>query len=665
MCACDRVAGRSAPALCASRTPTATPRGRVVAALLAGEEIPLSGTRPSASWPGLRARRPDRPRPGWTPAAALNHPLPASPILSGRGSRPDPAPGLPHGAPGLRHRGGGRPPPSRRRRLRDQHRATRAAVARRHHLRAGPRDPRGRRAQRHRSPHPRRRRSRRPRGPVQAAADGMLAKLDHLESELTRLLSALRTSGEASTRVSPPSRRTSPRASRPRPRATRLAAGVRAPPGRTRRPRRGLAAACRRAGLAARVPRTRRRARRGRDSPPRRRGLAAAPRADSPPRRRARLAARRRGLARPPLDAPSATDVTRRPRRRADSPLDLAADDSPSAPAADSSPPPRTTAPHPTPTRHPPSSTPTTPARRSAATRRRPPDRAQHGAQRQHARGGRELPRRALRARRPRRAARRRVRAGGSMNAPRELDELKTRATELADLRGIIGLMLWDQNTMMPPGGAGPRADQFEAIERIQHSKLTDPGLAKLLEKLEPWAASEDPESDDVRALPDPRQGLSQGRSACRPSWRRRCRRATRSRSRSGSRRATARTSATSRPRSSGSWSSSSATSPASTAPATSRIPYDVLLDDYEPGLTTAEVTTLFETLQRGARPARLRGRRGGGGRSRLPGPLSARAPEAVRRRVAARGRLRARQLAPGRRGPSVRAQHGARPTCG
>ena len=32
---------------------------------------------------------------------------------------------------------------------------------------------------------------------VQAATDGMLAKLDHLESELTRLLSALRTSGEA------------------------------------------------------------------------------------------------------------------------------------------------------------------------------------------------------------------------------------------------------------------------------------------------------------------------------------------------------------------------------------------------------------------------------------------------------------------------------------
>src|SRR5262245_50669789 len=80
----------------------------------------------------------------------------------------------------------------------------------------------------------------------------------------------------------------------------------------------------------------------------------------------------------------------------------------------------------------------------------------------------------------------------------KELEELRRRAGEIADLAGIGGLLLWDQNTMMPPGGAGARADQFEALERIQHARLTDPGLAKLLEALEPWAASEDPDSDDV-----------------------------------------------------------------------------------------------------------------------------------------------------------------------
>ena len=62
---------------------------------------------------------------------------------------------------------------------------------------------------------------------------------------------------------------------------------------------------------------------------------------------------------------------------------------------------------------------------------------------------------------------------------PAELAELRRRAGEIADLNGIGGLLLWDQNTMMPPGGADARADQFEALERILHDRLTDPGLGK------------------------------------------------------------------------------------------------------------------------------------------------------------------------------------------
>ena len=85
--------------------------------------------------------------------------------------------------------------------------------------------------------------------------------------------------------------------------------------------------------------------------------------------------------------------------------------------------------------------------------------------------------------------------------APKELAELRERAGEIADLGGIGGLLLWDQNTMMPPGGAGARADQFEALERIQHDRLTDPALAELLDTLEPWAASADPDSDDARLV--------------------------------------------------------------------------------------------------------------------------------------------------------------------
>ena len=81
---------------------------------------------------------------------------------------------------------------------------------------------------------------------------------------------------------------------------------------------------------------------------------------------------------------------------------------------------------------------------------------------------------------------------------PQELAELRRRAGEIADLNGIGGLLLWDQNTVMPPGGADARADQFEALERILHDRITDPGLGKLLDALEPWLASADPDSDDA-----------------------------------------------------------------------------------------------------------------------------------------------------------------------
>jgi carboxypeptidase Taq len=85
--------------------------------------------------------------------------------------------------------------------------------------------------------------------------------------------------------------------------------------------------------------------------------------------------------------------------------------------------------------------------------------------------------------------------------APPELAALRERAAELADLHAVGALLFWDQNTMMPPGGAAARADQLATLERVAHAKLTDPGLAGLLAALEGWTAGEDPESDDVRLV--------------------------------------------------------------------------------------------------------------------------------------------------------------------
>lgn len=85
--------------------------------------------------------------------------------------------------------------------------------------------------------------------------------------------------------------------------------------------------------------------------------------------------------------------------------------------------------------------------------------------------------------------------------APRELRALRERMAEVSDLGQVAGLLNWDQQTMMPPEGAAARADQTSTVDRIHHEKLVDPEVGRLLDALEPWAADEDPDSDDVRLI--------------------------------------------------------------------------------------------------------------------------------------------------------------------
>ena len=117
---------------------------------------------------------------------------------------------------------------------------------------------------------------------------------------------------------------------------------------------------------------------------------------------------------------------------------------------------------------------------------------------------------------------------------PKELAELRRRAGEIADPSGVGGLLLWDENTMMPPGGAEARADQFEALERIIHYRLTDPSLGRLLDKLEPYANDSDPESDDGALIRNLRRYYHKAAYAFLPTSRRRSRARTRTPSRPG-----------------------------------------------------------------------------------------------------------------------------------
>ena len=59
----------------------------------------------------------------------------------------------------------------------------------------------------------------------------------------------------------------------------------------------------------------------------------------------------------------------------------------------------------------------------------------------------------------------------------------------------------WDQATYMPAGGASARARQGATLSRIAHEKSIDPALGKLLDRLEAYAETLPPDSDDASLI--------------------------------------------------------------------------------------------------------------------------------------------------------------------
>ena len=50
-----------------------------------------------------------------------------------------------------------------------------------------------------------------------------------------------------------------------------------------------------------------------------------------------------------------------------------------------------------------------------------------------------------------------------------KLNALKDRLGDVHNLRTAMGLLGWDQQTCMPPGGAGTRAAQMGTLSKIAH----------------------------------------------------------------------------------------------------------------------------------------------------------------------------------------------------
>lgn len=178
---------------------------------------------------------------------------------------------------------------------------------------------------------------------------------------------------------------------------------------------------------------------------------------------------------------------------------------------------------------------------------------------------------------------------------------MKERLAEVHHLRVADAVLGWDEQTYMPPEGAAARARVKATLNRLAHERFTDPEIGRLLDQLAARleAAKADPDSDEaalvrvvrreyhkaVRVSPRLAAALSEAASQGYRAW----------------------------------LAARDANEFAPFRDALARIldlqrelaqalgygehPYDALLDQYEPDLTTAEVERLFARLRQGLVP--------------------------------------------------------------
>jgi carboxypeptidase Taq len=111
--------------------------------------------------------------------------------------------------------------------------------------------------------------------------------------------------------------------------------------------------------------------------------------------------------------------------------------------------------------------------------------------------------------------------------------ELRERLAEIADLGKTSSLLAWDQQVMMPPGGAAIRAEQLGTVGRIAHQKFIDPAVGSLIDDLRDWAEKHEYDSLEAslvrvaakdwakasKVSPDLRAEMSRSAALANPVW--------------------------------------------------------------------------------------------------------------------------------------------------
>ncbi len=175
-----------------------------------------------------------------------------------------------------------------------------------------------------------------------------------------------------------------------------------------------------------------------------------------------------------------------------------------------------------------------------------------------------------------------------------KLNHLKELLGEVQDLHGAASLLDWDQNTYMPEGGSEARGQQLATLGKIAHQKATSPEVGSLLEDLKAEFAGASPDSDDAalvrvaardydKAVRVPAEFVAEQAMVTSGAFQ--------------------------------AWTQARAQSDFGIfLPHLQKVldlarryvsffppadhPYDTLLDDYEPGMKTAEVRAIFESLR-------------------------------------------------------------------
>ncbi len=82
-----------------------------------------------------------------------------------------------------------------------------------------------------------------------------------------------------------------------------------------------------------------------------------------------------------------------------------------------------------------------------------------------------------------------------------DLRELRERLAEIADLGKAMAVLGWDQRVCMPRGGTEARANQLATLTALEHERFTDPELERLLDRLAPFEDEHPFESDEASLI--------------------------------------------------------------------------------------------------------------------------------------------------------------------